>query len=261
MPDEPVSQEELSAAADEGLNPDEPQADETQLAEGEEVGKEEPAEEPIQDPIPDEPVDNTERSNLGRKVAAQGETLSRIEETLAELQAGQRRDVDPVRDPLEDVDDDTPLTKGEVKQMIENAERKKAEKNDKYVNGYRNTLAVLARGVDPEFHQVVVNKMMADHNVKHSDDAVMDARLNYANAKADVLGELATKKSPFARKAADGQNLGGSATTTNAPQVNKPKVKLDPYAQDFVDTLKRQGKMTDEEIAEALEGDAPAYIR
>lgn len=277
MPDEPVSYEDLDAAADEIMeqNLDEG-AVEDQSAEGDEEEQEgevveegeegEQAQESEEGDLPSEPTDNAERSALGRKVAAQGETLARIEQTLAEMVGNQRQPVEePIEDGLDDLDDDTPLTKREVERLLENRERKRKDADTKYQNGYRNTLAHLGQGQDPELHAVIVEKMMNDYNIKHSDNPVVDAQLNYANARADVFAGLAAKKaSPFPKKGEKeqgSQHLGGPSGNPQGQPRAKKKMKLDPHAQAYLDSLRMSDKDKEALVENALEGEAPMYIR
>jgi hypothetical protein len=107
-------------------------------------------------------------------------------------------------------------------------------------------------------HTEIYEEMMAHHNVKHSDNAASDARINFQAAQIALLQKNGPKPraNPLDKnKGKEAKNLGGG-TDTEADTKSIRLPKLDEYAADFV---KRTG-MKDEQVARALEGDAPVSL-
>lgn len=215
--------------------------------------------------LKDEPQDNRERSQLGRRVSDMerniSDFMSEVRETLADLKEPRRdrfEDFDrrePVEERRSEFDLDEPLT---YKDLLKWEEQKQI-KEDKYVSDYRAMIGAIGKATDRELHEAIVKEMGDNFNVKHSDSGAGDARVNYAEAKAAVYERMAKTNNPFKRGEGNSEedHLGGPVQDPNRRPQKTPKLKLDPYAAEFV----RRTGMSDEDINEALEGESPAYLK
>jgi len=226
--------------------------------EGEEEKKEEaiPAEpevEEIKDPEPpekepakEEPEDNSERSKLGRKVQKLFEKYDKTEETLSKLsnileQLATKTTALPEQQE-EDLDEDIPMTKKEIRVFLENERRKELEGQTQYQNAYLKTVSVLGKDYEKDEYEAIFDEMMSNFNEKHSSDASADAERNFYKAeRAYLRKQLAQpkgKENPLKGEppiaplgVASSQKV--TAKTTALPE-------LDDAAKDFLNYVKRK---------------------
>jgi len=134
------------------------------------------------------------KSNLGRKLAAmearQKELIDKIE-TLT----SSSNDEDP------DDEFEIPTTREEFRaalkreQEIQHAQQQKTQVE--YEQKYLGAVDALS-GEDEATHDEIYNEMMANFNVKISDNPELDAQLNYAKAEASLLKKkVGTKTNPL----------------------------------------------------------------
>jgi hypothetical protein len=213
-------------------------------------------------------LDNAEKSRLGRKVAAmrkeqedfQGEMRQMLADIQAERRFAQNRTSMTVEDePVNDLDfdDDDPITYADFKRIQEREQQLAKRQTDKYANAYTGVIHQIGAGEqDRNLHDAVVKELMANHNVKRSENGELDAQLNYAKAQAVVFRQLADGKNPLEKNHQVTSPLGGSVHSSDEPRRAKPKHKLDAYAQDLAN---RMG-LSQKEIDEALDGEAPVRL-
>ena len=266
-----VSLEDLDRAADEG-QPDPTLAEETPTEETpaeEETPKEEaPEEEPVEETTedePDEPVDNADRSKLGRRVSAIESSIQTLVDELRTIMKPAGKEEPPEEDLLSDEDDDEYVTKKTLTgfyqklrmQETREADRVKSE-TDKYNNDYNSVFQELGKTVDAELHTEVLQEMKAHHNFKRSNSGVLDAELNYLKAKDAVLQKKsAGPKNPLDKnKGKDAQNLGSPSDTIVTGKADTP-LKLDKYAEAFYSWTKSTPlPMSEDSVKKALDGNA-----
>jgi len=244
---------ELDAAAE--SQPEEtPEINEEVQEEVQEETQQEVHEEVQEEEIPEEPVDNKERSNLGRRVKSMEETMQKfIEQTGMLIQSTVKKE----EPPEPEIDPNfIPTSVAELDQWYESKKQQEQRQVNAYQNSYRAQLDVLASDSTPEEHQAVVTEMMKNFNIKRSNDGGNDAAINYLNAKIAHLKKTAVKNPLTKNEGKIVQNLGTPAGSpsvkTKAPQA----VKLDKYAAEFV----ARTQMSDDDVNQALSGEAPSYL-
>jgi hypothetical protein len=186
----------------------------------------------------DEPVDNKERSRLGRRFTQLEsefggikETLTRMEQMLASPQSL------PSVPPEDEYDSDKILTVGE----FEKYERTKREKEERrqisYKNTYVQTIKILA--TDHELHSEIEKELLtnvADYptHTGHQ-NPIHDARVNYRLARAAVIEKKYSVPKPNVR---GGTNAATGVTATTRTQSSpKPVVKLDETTSKFAKAM------------------------
>ncbi len=209
-----------------------------------------------EDDIPLEPEDNRVRSQLGRRVSELDMKLSRIEEMLSQVMyKSEPKNEESVNDILDEFDDDMPLTKRDVVQLLR-AERQREERaNEKYNNDYLNTINSFASDpdIDPEIYREVIAEMSkpgSRFNVRHSDNGAIDAQMNFLKAQTYVLKNKFSggKRNPL--KGNRGRTGLDISSGTNDSNVRTPKItrKLPADAKDFA----KHFGYTDEDLARVL---------
>lgn len=253
MPDEPVSDNDLNAAAEEELD-QEPTEDPT--AEGDIEG-EDTLDDDTQladdELIPDEPDDNAERSRLGRRVSSVEQGIAEIKGMIAGL-TGQKREPEAQDTPI-DIDPDEPITYRELQEVLRRQKEEESQVDKRYLRAYQAEIDRLGQSADPKVHDAIVTELLAKHHVRRDgNQGQVDAAINYRDAQIALLSK---RKSTFGKKDATGAPVGGSLKTQNTGPKPKAQVKLDKYAQDFVDST----GMSNEDVEETLGEPAPGYLR
>ena len=217
---------------------------------------------PAEPEIPAEPVDNAERSQLGRRMKRVEEslgTLSVLEQKLskiAELIEPRTTSYDPFEaqprnaGPTEEMPQyiNTP----EDFRKFQEIERKKEEAfNERYSKGYVGY--VKSRGLrdastPPEIHAEVEKELLVtgiNRYMRHTGNPIKDAEINYGLAKAEVLSRkyFTDANKPNVRGDRANPPAGVTAATRTAVPAT-PKVELDEYARKFVSAL---GKSPDDQ--------------
>lgn len=227
------------------------------------LGEGEPIQPTTEPQIPPEPTDNTERSQLGRR-------LKRVEESLGTLASLQNK-LDKIAELME------PRTAGydsyaaprdtgpseEMPQYIntpedfERYERIKRQKEEavyeRYKQGYVGT--VKARGLrdpstPPDLHAEIEKELLVTgvNNPKyarHTGHPMRDAEINYGLAKAEVLSRRYTQDVNRPNVRGDRANPpSGVTAATRVAGSPAQKVELDEYARKFVSAI---GKSPEDE--------------
>jgi len=262
---QPVSDEELDRAADEAVGVAE-EATEEEVIE-EESSEEEEAEEEQEEEIPAEPdaeKENAERSKLGRKVKELEAQLERQSIENNERLAKALEAINNLTAKEEPEEDDfiMPETKSELQKLIDEALEKKeqasktvaVQKAEQYTKDYVDTMKDLVADEEDDVREEIIARLKTEEfNVRHSDNGSRDAAKNIKN----VIKSLAVKKNVIPLKGEKPRApLGGGGKD----KVPGRELKLPKLSQEARDFIKATG-MSDEEAAEALSGEAPAYIR
>lgn len=194
----------------------------------------EPEASPETDPGVEEPVDNKERSRLGRRFTQletefkqQRETLARMEQMLASPHAL------PSAPPEDEFDSDKILTVGEF-EKYEQRKREKAERQQaEYRSVYIQTIKSLS--TDPEMHSEIEKELLTNvaeypTHTGHK-NPMHDARVNYRLARAAVIEKKFAVTKPNVR---GGNNAATGVTATTRTQAAPKKiVKLDEVTAKF----------------------------
>lgn len=240
-----VTNEELARAAEEVETTETEEVVEEVEEETEETGEEvEETEEEVTS-APPEPTDNRERSALGRRtsyVEERVDTLdSKLDEILAAIELGKK--------PETPEDEDSFITKGDLKSYMEKNDGDKVEVKARYDKDYIRAISKLGAGEDSdEVFDAILTELNTTYNQTYSKDASQDALINYFKASRAIYGKTEVKKNPLIKnkkKTGGGLSVGGD--TTIKPK-EAPLPELDEYARDFA---KATG-MSDEDIRKAL---------
>lgn len=200
--------------------------------------------------------EHEERSRLGRKVSKMEQTQTAFMDEMRGLMVQRQPEV------RVDTLDDEPigLTKGESKadflRWREEERTKESETKVRYETDYRNSFSELGTEYTDAEHKKITDEMMANFNVVRSMDGAADGRENYLRAENSLLRKgVKSRENPLAKKTPEAA-LGGAADSATDTSTT-PIIKLDKYAQDFVDKT----KMSDESIRKALTGETPLSLR
>lgn len=241
-----VADDELSHAYDSIGSKDtkeevkEPEKEVSDESEGEEKTPEKASSEPK----PEEDEDHKEASKLGRKVKG---LYDRFDQIMARLDQIQQ----PARQEVKEVDMPEVITSPEdVERVLSAREERAKQAKVSYERSYLKVIGELA-GDNEELHEEIYTEMMKNHNVRHSDNPDMDARLNYERAKFSVATRKSDSDKPKRIKSdkIPAQPAAGAARS-ESKSVAMPK--LDKEAQDYVNYLRKKGTSEDD-IAKILE--------
>lgn len=281
-----VSFEDLDNAVTEVERPDQPLAEETPgetkeetretKTEKEETAKEEKEpetqttekeEEPTEskeDEVPEEPSDNAGRSKLGRRVSAiEASIQTLVDEMRTVLKPAENQEtIESEEDTwlAENEDEDEFISKRDLPGLFEKFETLRTKKEakvqkerDRYNAEYNAVFQEYGKSTDPELHKQIIDEMIANHNVKRSNNGSLDGELNYLKAKATIIDKKSAETTnPLEKnKDKDLKNLGGPSDTIATPKESAP-IKLDKYAAEFVS----QVGLSEDSIKKALEGKA-----
>ena len=189
---------------------------------------------------PDEPVDNKERSRLGRRFTqletefqSQKETLARMESMLATSHALPV----PSSEPEDEFDSDKILTVGEF-EKYERTKRERAERQQiAYRNSYIQTIKSL--NTDPEMHAEIEQELLTNvaeypTHTAHA-NPVHDARVNYRLARAAIIEKKYAVPKPNVRGGTHAPT--GVTATTRTTTAPKEVVKLDEATSKFAKAM------------------------
>lgn len=222
------------------------------------------AEDDTETEVQDEPDDHRERSQLGRRVKLMEETVSSVNENLAQIAKLIQSTNNVQEETADDLDLDGEdfIAKKDVAKYIDERMTKREQASltakTEYENSYRETIVSLGKDLEEDQHNNIYNEMMTNHNVRHSNDAAHDATINFQAAHIALLQKNGPnpKANPLDKN--DGkktENLGGPADTESDTKTIKVP-KLDKDAAEFV----RRTGMKDEDVARALDGEAPVAL-
>ena len=149
------------------------------------------------DDIPDEPEDHGERSALGRKVGDNHRDvtakLERMQEQMESYFQGVRSEQPTQRppEPAYDDNEEIPMTMGELNKWYNNRVNHDRQLQDedatRYESGYRNTFSELSKDLEPTEAKKIEDEMLANYNVRHSNDPQLDAERNFLRAENSLL--------------------------------------------------------------------------
>ena len=186
-----------------------------------------------------------ESSHLGRKVKGLNSRFDQLMARLDQIESsakssGSAIDVPEIISTPEDID--RYMAAKEQKARIAQAE---------YEKNYIRQIAELSKGSD-ELHDEVFDEMMNNFNKRYSDNAMADARVNYAEAKASLLTKkyAGASKVP-ARTTATKPPVAPAATATRTVEKANVLPKLDAETMEYVAYLRRKG-MSDSDISKQL---------
>lgn len=154
-----------------------------------------------------------------------------------------------------------PTTQAELDAWYDKRRTADIKVDQDYSTGYMSQLGELAKGEEKEVHDAIVKEMMDNFNVRHSDNGLMDADLNYSKAsrahfkkQLDLKDKTNPLNGPDKDKPPLGGGLGGEEMIEQ-PETSMPK--LDDAAADFV----KSSGMSEEKVRAALKGDTPLSLR
>lgn len=211
-------------------------------------------------------------SALGRitgmqsKIDGQDAKFSSLDEKLETIVSTLQTMATPRTEAISETDytqdaDFMPSTKEELRQTYQGwrAEEIKADRD--YSDAYMKQIAGLAKGEEKETHDAVVKEMMDNFNVRHSNDGLMDADLNYSKASRSYFKKqlgLKDKTNPLTGPDGDKPPLGGGLGGEEMIEQGQTVMpKLDQAATDFI---KHTG-MSEEKVKAALKGETPLSLR
>lgn len=220
--------EELDRAAEEAS-----QSEETQTVDATvETEEQEAVETPETVAARDE--ENAERSRLGRKVKELESQLGEIGALREQLQQFMQS-----RQSVAEEDEEI-ITSKTLETYLSRQEAKKSEQKQTYEKNYTSTFAKI--GTDDDNFDAVWKEMVENHNVIHTGDPTVDAKLNYLSAQNALLKK---PKNPVQGKGKDVKGVNVPDTTKTTP---KSMPKLDPVAQEFVDRMKLPADWVNEKL-------------
>lgn len=217
--------------------------------------------------IPDEPEDNSERSKLGRKVAALFNKQDRLETTLEKLtellektQSGLYKNDNTDADA--DEDEDIILTKDQLESYLAQREAKRQSEAKEYESGYIQKVSELGLDLDPQEHEAIVDEMMRNFNVRYSSDPAADAERNYLKAERAVLRKkMASQKKNNPLKGEKSRSPLGVANNQSVEKKSPPLPDLDDEAKEFLAYIRKtSGDEEAEKYHKSLTGEIPSYI-
>ncbi len=220
------------------------------------------------------PADHGERSRLGRKVAAMFKKQDRIEEILEKLstivedrlttnQQPSSMEAPTITETEEDTEDFTFLTKKDLDRYLEMREQQKLQASKQYENNYIKTVKELSSRVTPEEHEEIVQEMMANFNIRYSDDPIADAERNYLKAERSLLRKkLAKSKKENPLKGDKPRAPLGVAKGQRTQEKSVVLPDLDPDARDFLEYIRRkEGDEAAEKYHKSLLKKPPGYLK
>jgi len=246
--EEPV--EEIKEKADEETEELPESGEESELSES---GEPEETELPAEPELPGEPEDNAERSKLGRKVQYLETELTRAIETINELKT-------PAVPVEEELDEDAPVTRGDIEKIIEKREAVKAQQVNAYSEMYNQDLVRLGLELEEKEHLAVLNAAEKIKNPSRTGNPTIDAQANFLKAQNSILKKQikdnAKPKNPLDKnKDTEPENLGGGAETKTKTKSHRMP-KLDESAKSFVKSM----GWDSEKVNEVLSGDTPLNL-
>jgi len=219
------------------------------------------------DDLPPEPDDHGERSALGRRVgeidrtvnARMDQMMERMDSFLQGVQTMQtpQQPAAPAYDPNEEI----PMNMGELNTLLDARDQRRQQEHEqdttRYESGYREQFTELVKGLDPEEGKKVEDEMLANFNVRHSNDPTLDAERNFLRAENVVLRNRPPEKPKVNLR--ESTPKGGASATTTATKT-AATVTLDADAAGLVADMKAKHGWTDEDTKNALEGEMPLNL-
>ena len=198
--------------------------------------------EPEPEELDDEglPVDHAKRSDLGRKISAihrrQDDSDVRLDRTLKALEAQTAlatKRTEP--DPIDDLDPNEPMTKGELERWFEARERKVKEQSSSYDREYLNTFNQLSTTLTKEEADAIVDEMKV-LTYDPSNNPAKDAEINFYRAERAYLRKQLAKPKGKVSPITGDKTHAALGTVTNQKVVTKDVTlpKLDAHAASYL---------------------------
>lgn len=248
--------EGLAKAAEEVMNEVEEGDSGKPPQEEHELEEEHGGEAPEKPEKPEKPEDdNAERSRLGRRIAnmerehqKQLTELTTLVQQQSMLLAQLLQGGKPNEQPGDEDDDNEllPTTRKEFNRYLDRAMEKRIterqiaqqQSDRKYQTAYLDTLkSIEDREPNAKLASKVIEVMVKENspfNLRHTGDPRVDARLNFAEAKAEIIARVVAtakaKGNPLKGNPPKAP-LGTGSSGSGSPPQNKPLPKLNPYAQ------------------------------
>jgi hypothetical protein len=239
---ETVADDDLSAAWDNA-------AEAPEAEKPEEAAPQEEAVAEAEEPEEEEELDHKSKSKLGRNIKGLRSQMDAIMARLDQMQAPAK--AEPAHVETEEMPE-TISTPADIDKYLSAKEKRLQQEKLSYESGYLKQVQGLSKA-NEDMHEEIFAEMMQNFNVRHSNDASVDARINYAEAKAAVLNnKLSEKAGGLPKRATAGKPpVQPAASATHAATRVATIPKLDEHAADYVKYLKKKG-MSDEQIAEEM---------
>jgi len=230
------------------------------------------------DGIPDEPADNRERSRLGRRMKSLEDTLSNISsklDTIGKPATEEQGFVAPVQTVYGDdylaqqiqsakeqgIIPDIITTPEDIIRTNNFVNSVNQHMQQRYAQGYLGETSRLqtAGKVTDTLHDEIMAELKSTtspFNTQHTGNPTIDARINYAEAKAAILAkQVATPKTVFKGKGAETATGVTASTRTDSKVDDMPT--LDEKANEFI----RLTGMKPESVKAALKEPMPFHLR
>ncbi len=208
-----------------------------------------------------------ERSGFGRRLSAMEKDAQdrndRLESVLNRIESltGNSRSNSATED-VDDVDDDVPITKSEIRKMLREDKESEIKETSRYSQNYLRQFNKLGRMEDPEYYDSIFKEMEKNFNNKLTGNPMVDAELNYDKAEKALLKKTlasSIRKNPLKGNKPDGAlGVGGDTTTVTKGSFVLPK--LDEHATAFMAYAKKNN-MSEKRIEKALSGETPANLK
>jgi hypothetical protein len=191
-----------------------------------------------------EPTDQRERSNLGRRVKRMEDTVNTLLSKLDNFVDNVGRGAIQTQN-YQNYDDEEDE---EFIRKMQKYEKKKVDRQKDYEKNYISKVRQLGSG-EPDYKEIF-DEMYSNFNVIHSGDPEIDARLNWADARASVLSKKISPNRPNVKgeRNTASTDLGVNAINDSA---TSSEVQLDDFAKEFV----AHTGMKKEKVESALKSD------
>jgi hypothetical protein len=227
---------------------------------------------PVETPPPVETEDNAERSRLGRRLANMERQHQQEMQDLKMMLAQQNQAMTMLMQKMqpqpqaEPEDDYIPTTRAEfdrylanrMQQHVQQQSEGQRQAQQRYEQGYMNTLKAFSQVEEDDavYHEVIseVTRKDSPFNIKHSDNPMADARINYVEAKLAILNKqlksakVVSRENPIKGKSPVAPLGSGSATNSRAPAKDAVLPKLSAEALGVASYF----KLTPDAISKAL---------
>ena len=211
----------------------------------EEAGSPQPSgNEPVVNQELEEPVDNRERSRLGRKtselekmIQEQNDRFSRIEQMLLEREQSYSR-----REPPDELSDpERLLTVADLEKITQRKAAQQADMRKRYEMGYIRGIKSQYNSKDSVMYAEIENELLTNvtEYPTHTNyaDPIRDAAINFRLAKANVLEKKYLDSQPKPNVKGGTNPPTGFTSSTRSDAPSKPVPKLDEFASKFAHAM------------------------
>lgn len=207
-----------------------------------------------------EPDDNKIRSELGRKVKSLEESFTSLNSKLDFLIDRQPDHSQQDNSPEDDNEEFFPNTKKEFNEAVDKRVTEIQSQEKKAIENYNDTYIKAIedfRDNTGEDYEAICDELSKNFNFRHSNNAKMDARLNFLEASnAYYRKKSTTKENPLHGKDNDlPLGTGGGDRHIDNHEDNVPK--LDDYAADYM----RKTGMSEDSVKNAMKRELPPSLK